>query len=71
MKKHIAVVTYDSDAPTCRSLFINQADTAAIGRSEVALLAKQIGNSGEIAIVSAAASATNQNAWIKLHEAAS
>ena len=65
MKKHIAVVTYDSDAPTCRSLFINQADTAAIGRSEVALLAKQIGNSGEIAIVSAAASATNQNAWIK------
>src|SRR5438094_7439326 len=35
MKKHIAVVTYDSDAPACRSLFINQADTAAIGRSEV------------------------------------
>src|SRR5215813_4817697 len=65
MKKGIPVVTYDSDAPACRSLFINQADTAAIGRSEVALLAKQVGNSGDIAIVSAAASATNQNAWIK------
>ncbi len=29
------------------------------------LLAKEIGSSGEIAILSAAASATNQNAWIK------
>jgi rhamnose transport system substrate-binding protein len=64
MKKHITVVTYDSDAPACRSLFVNQADTAAIGKSEVDLLAKQIGSSGQIAIVSAAASATNQNAWI-------
>jgi rhamnose transport system substrate-binding protein len=64
MKKGITVVTYDSDAPTCRSLFINQASTAQIGTSEVDLLAKQIHSSGEIAIVSAAASATNQNAWI-------
>jgi len=65
MKKHITVVTYDSDAPTCRSLFINQADTAAIGRSEVKLIASQMGNKGDLAIVSAAASATNQNAWIR------
>ena len=50
--------------PACRSMFINQASTAAIGTSEVDLLAKQIGDSGQIAIVSAAASATNQNAWI-------
>jgi len=64
MGKGITVVTYDSDAPTCRSLFINQADSAAIGRSEVDLLAKQIGKSGKIAILSAAASATNQNTWI-------
>jgi rhamnose transport system substrate-binding protein len=64
MSKGITVVTYDSDAPTCRSLFINQADSAAIGRSEVDLLAKQIGSSGQIAILSAAASATNQNTWI-------
>src|SRR6476619_3280523 len=48
MSKGISVVTYDSDAPTCRSLFINQADSAAIGRSEVDLLAKQIGSSGQI-----------------------
>ena len=64
MKKKITVVTYDSDAPTCRNLFINQADSGAIGRSEVDLLATQLGKTGEIAILSAAASATNQNAWI-------
>ena len=64
MAKKIAVVTYDSDAPACRNLFINQADSKAIGTSEVDLLAKQINKTGEIAILSAAASATNQNAWI-------
>ena len=64
MARGVTVVTYDSDAPTCRQLFTNQASTAAIGTSEVDLLAKQIGDKGDIAIVSAAASATNQNAWI-------
>src|SRR5215469_5563370 len=64
MAKGISVVTYDSDAPACRNLFVNQASTAQIGTSEVDLLAKQLHNSGDIAIVSAAASATNQNAWI-------
>ena len=64
MAKKITVVTYDSDAPACRNIFINQADSKAIGTSQVDLLAKQIGRKGEIAVVSAAASATNQNAWI-------
>jgi len=64
MKRGITVITYDSDAPTCRDLFINQASTAQIGTSEVDLLAAEIHDTGEIAIVSAAASATNQNAWI-------
>jgi rhamnose transport system substrate-binding protein len=64
MARGVTVVTYDSDAPTCRQLFTNQASTAAIGTSEVDLLAKQTGDKGDIAIVSAAASATNQNAWI-------
>jgi rhamnose transport system substrate-binding protein len=64
MKRGITVVTYDSDAPTCRTMFINQASTAQIGTSEVDLLAQEIGDSGQVAIVSAAASATNQNAWI-------
>jgi len=64
MAKGITVVTYDSDAPTCRDLFINQASTAEIGTSQVALLAKEIHSTGQIGIVSAAATATNQNAWI-------
>ena len=64
MARGITVVTYDSDAPTCRTLFVNQAATAAIGTSEVDLLAKDIHDSGEIGIVSAAASAPNQNTWI-------
>src|SRR6202042_3606481 len=64
MKKGITVVTYDSDAPGCRALFVNQASTAEIGTSEVDLLAKELHDTGEIGIVSAAATATNQNAWI-------
>ena len=64
MKRGITVVTYDSDAPACRDLFINQASTAAIGTSEVDLLASELHDTGQIAIVSATASATNQNAWI-------
>ena len=64
MARGITVVTYDSDAPTCRQLFVNQASTPAIGTSQVDVLAKQLHEQGQIAIVSAAASATNQNAWI-------
>ncbi len=64
MGRGIAVVTYDSDAPTCRSLFVNQASSEAIGKIQVDLLAKDMGDKGDFAIVSAAASATNQNTWI-------
>jgi rhamnose transport system substrate-binding protein len=64
MKKGITVVTYDSDAPTCRDMFINQASSQAIGDIEVQLMAQDIHDTGEIAIVSAEASATNQNTWI-------
>ena len=61
------VVTFDSDTdPTCRDLFINQATSDGIAKVEVDLIAKQIGDSGEVAILSAAANATNQNAWIDL-----
>jgi len=64
MAKGITVVTYDSDAPACRDIFINQASSQAIGETEVDLLANEIHDTGEIGIVSAAASATNQNTWI-------
>jgi rhamnose transport system substrate-binding protein len=64
MKRGIVVVTYDSDAPTCRNLFINQATAQGIGDIEVDLLAQQLHDTGQIAIVSASADDTNQNAWI-------
>ena len=60
-------MSFDSDINCGNSpshLFINQANTESIGTSEVDLLAKQINSEGDIAILSAAASATNQNAWI-------
>src|SRR5215217_3788825 len=61
----IKVVTYDSDTdPKGRDLFINQAAAEDLGRSEVQLLAKQINNEGNIAILSATPNATNQNTWI-------
>jgi rhamnose transport system substrate-binding protein len=60
----IKVVSFDSDVTCPNHLFINQANTEQIGTSEVDLLAKQIGSKGDIAILSAAATATNQNAWI-------
>ena len=64
MAKGMAVVAFDSDT-NCRQLFINQADTETIGRSQIQLLAKLMGYKGQFAILSAASTATNQNAWIK------
>ncbi|WP_193607914.1 rhamnose ABC transporter substrate-binding protein [Nocardioides lijunqiniae] len=65
----IKVVTYDADTnPDCRDLFINQADSAGIAKVQVDMIAEQIGDKGEIAFLSAAANATNQNEWIKLME---
>ncbi len=65
MKNGIEVVTYDSDTKTgCRNAFVSQASAEDLGRTEVQLLAEQIGYKGEIAILSAAQTATNQNTWI-------
>src|SRR4051795_7912575 len=61
------VVTFDSDTePQYRDLFVNQASAEGIAKVQVDLITKQIKDSGEVAILSAAANATNQNAWIKL-----
>lgn len=65
----IVVVTFDSDTdPECRDVFVNQADAEGIAKVQVDLIAEQIGGAGEIAILSASANATNQNAWIALME---
>lgn len=62
----VKVVTFDSDTnPDCRDLFINQATADGIAKVQVDLIAEQIGDEGEIAVLSASANATNQNAWIE------
>ena len=63
----IKVVTFDSDVDAeCRDLFVNQATAEGIAKAQVDLVAEQIGDAGQIAILSATANATNQNAWIEL-----
>jgi rhamnose transport system substrate-binding protein len=66
-QKGVKVVGMDSDvAPDARSVFVNQVTTDLVGKNQVESIAKQIDNKGEIAILSATANATNQNAWIKV-----
>ena len=63
----VKIVTFDSDTnPECRDLFINQATAEGIAKVQVDIITSEIGDSGEIAILSAAANATNQNAWIDM-----
>ncbi|WP_447643661.1 rhamnose ABC transporter substrate-binding protein [Nocardioides zeae] len=65
----VKVVTFDSDVdPEYRDLFVNQATAEGIAEAQVDLVAEQIGGEGEVAILSAAANATNQNAWIEMME---
>jgi rhamnose transport system substrate-binding protein len=61
------VVTFDSDTnKDCRDVFVNQVTAQGIAENQVKLISDQIGGAGKIAILSATANATNQNAWIEL-----
>lgn len=66
MRDGISVVTYDSDTnKDCRQIFVSPASAEDIGRSQIGLLMQQLGSEeGEIAILSAAQTASNQNLWI-------
>lgn len=69
MNQGIAVVTYDSDvAPEGRQAFVNTADSEQIGRIQVQIMGRLLGCEGEIAILSAASTMTNQNTWIEFME---
>ena len=71
MTAGIPVVGYDSSpAVGAYNVFVNQADTAGIGKG-LADMACDIAPSctGEIAVLSASQSATNQNAWIAAMQA--
>jgi rhamnose transport system substrate-binding protein len=45
-------------------VFVNQVTTQLVGENQVESIGRQIDYKGEIAILSATANATNQNAWI-------
>ncbi|MDQ0692046.1 rhamnose ABC transporter substrate-binding protein [Arthrobacter sp. W4I7] len=63
------IVAFDSDAnPDCRDVFISQVVAKDVALIQTKLISEQIGGSGEIAILSATANATNQNEWIKFME---
>ncbi len=64
-----SIVAFDSDAnPDCRDVFISQVVAEDVAKIQVEMIAEQIGGSGDIAILSATANATNQNEWIKFME---
>jgi len=61
------VVAFDSDTDAeCRDLFVSPANAEGIAKAQVDIMAEQIGDSGEVAFLAAAANAANQNAWINL-----
>lgn len=65
--KKIAVVTSDADVTDAkaRAVAILPAASDRIGTAEVDWIAAATGSKGKIAVLSAAATAANQNAWIK------
>lgn len=66
MANGIKVISFDSAVnPEGRILHVNQADFEQVGRTQVQAIAEMIGYEGEIAILSAAATMTNQNTWIQ------
>ncbi|MBP8933675.1 MAG: rhamnose ABC transporter substrate-binding protein [Candidatus Atribacteria bacterium] len=66
MDNGIKVVSFDSAVNAGgRIVHVNQADSEQIGKLQVQAIAEMIGYEGEIAILSAGATMTNQNTWIE------
>lgn len=66
MERGIKVISFDSGvAKDGRLMQLNPSNTQLIGFKQIDMISKTLGaNGGEIAILSATAQATNQNAWI-------
>ena len=66
MERGITVISWDSGvAPEGRQLHLNPSDTNLIGETIIKLAADYLPEGGDVAILSAASTATNQNAWIE------
>lgn len=66
MDRGIKVLSWDSGvAPEGRMLNLNPSDTGLIGETIIKLAADYLPDGGDVAILSASSTATNQNAWIE------
>jgi rhamnose transport system substrate-binding protein len=71
MDRGITVISWDSGvAPEGRQLHLNPSATPLIGQTIIKLAADYLPDGGDVAILSAASTATNQNAWIEAAKAA-
>jgi rhamnose transport system substrate-binding protein len=62
----IKVMSFDSAiAPAGRLVHLSASSTPLIGAKQVQMIAKTLGGKGEVAILSAASTMTNQNSWIE------
>lgn len=70
MQRGIKVISFDSGvAPEGRQIHLNPSDTNLIGETIIKLAADYLPDGGDVAILSAASTATNQNAWIEAAKA--
>jgi rhamnose transport system substrate-binding protein len=65
-ERGIKVMSFDSAiAPAGRLVHLSASSTPLIGAKQVQMIAKTLGGKGEVAILSAASTMTNQNSWIE------
>jgi len=70
MDRGITVISWDSGvAEEGRMVHLNPSSTDLIGNTIIKLAADHMPDGGQVAILSASATATNQNAWIEAAEA--
>ncbi len=66
MERGITVISWDSGvAPEGRQVHLNPSDTNLIGETILKLADDYLPEGGDVAILSASSTATNQNAWIE------
>lgn len=66
MDRGITVISWDSGvAPAGRQLHLNPSSSALIGNTIIKLAADHMPDGGDVAVLSATATSTNQNIWIE------
>ena len=66
MERGITVISWDSGvAPEGRAMHLNPSSNPLIGNMIIKLAADNLPEGGEVAVLSASATATNQNTWIE------